>query len=196
MRVVIGVVPARGPADDLQFVIVAMPDDLPAGVGQPAHDVHTTRRRGPVHRRGIVALLARVGIEPTPQQYVDDFEPSLTCRRVQQCPCVRRVAHLELVRMLVQQSGQRRQIAVARSVEQLAVHGERVGMRLQRAPTGESILLGKLELSVGELRRGVGLAHFNEQALGLLAQPFEIHGLRPFKPPGVRVNGRRTKPMD
>ena len=67
MRVVVAPVPARRPADDLELVVVAAADDVAAGVGEPAHDVDVARGRGPVHRVGVVALLARVHVEPALQ---------------------------------------------------------------------------------------------------------------------------------
>ena len=42
--------PARRPADDVEMVIVAVPDDVAARVGQPPHDIQMPAGRGPVHR--------------------------------------------------------------------------------------------------------------------------------------------------
>ena len=39
MRVVVASVPAGRPADDLELVVVAVPDDVAARVGEPPHDV-------------------------------------------------------------------------------------------------------------------------------------------------------------
>ena len=39
VRLVVAAVPARRPADHLQLVIVAVPDDVAARVGQTPHDV-------------------------------------------------------------------------------------------------------------------------------------------------------------
>ncbi len=63
VRLIVTAVPAGRPPDHLQLVIVAVPDDVAAGVGQTADDVGVAAGRGPVHRVGVVALLAQVGVE-------------------------------------------------------------------------------------------------------------------------------------
>ena len=70
MGVVVAPVPARRPADHLELVIVAVADDVSAGVGEPAHDVRLSRGRGPVHRVGVVASSRGVHVEPALQQQV------------------------------------------------------------------------------------------------------------------------------
>jgi hypothetical protein len=44
VRGVVTSIPAGGPPDDLEIVVVAMPHDVAAGVGQPPHDVEVSRR--------------------------------------------------------------------------------------------------------------------------------------------------------
>src|ERR1044071_9731396 len=88
-------------------------------------------------------------------------------------------------------------------------------MSLERTPTGESILLGDVELRVRELGIRDGSSQLIEPALCLFAKPLEVRGIRegrarrgptglfrhtkppflgqgsnPFWPPGVRSKGR------
>jgi hypothetical protein len=85
-RVVI--MPARRPTDHLERVIVAMPDDITAGVGQTPHDVEVRGGRGPMHRIGVVALLARVHVGSALDQFVDRGELAVPRGDVQQRPSV------------------------------------------------------------------------------------------------------------
>ena len=61
---------------------------------------------GPVHRVGVVALLASVYVEPALQQQVHRRQVSLFGRRVQQRPLVRLRASVQLVWVFVEQGGQ------------------------------------------------------------------------------------------
>ena len=56
--------------------------------------------------------------------------------------------------MRVEQRGESRDVALRRGVEQLAVHRQRIDVRLERAPAREAVLLGEVELRIGELRVG------------------------------------------
>src|SRR5438552_1689822 len=47
-------------------------------------------------------------------------------------------------------------------------------MRLERAPTREAIVLGEVELGVGEFGAGLRLPQLLEPAFGLLAKPIEV----------------------
>ena len=132
MRGVVASVPARGPADHLELVVVTLPDDVAACVRQAPHDVQVTGGCGPVHRVGVVALLAGVYVEPPLQQQVHRRQVSLFRRRVQQRPLVRLRARVQPVWVFVEQGGQSDHVAISRRVEQLALHcqRQRAGRRL------------------------------------------------------------------
>jgi hypothetical protein len=132
---VVAPVPARRPADYLELVIVTVPDDIAARIGQPLHDVQVTGGRRPMHSVCIVALLARVHVQAALEQQVHHAEVAVVSGDVQQRPCVRLVTRLELVRVRVQQSRQRADVAIARGFEQLAVHRQRIDVRLFAAGT-------------------------------------------------------------
>ena len=174
MHGVVAAIPAGGPADDLQLVIVTVPDDVTARVGEPPHDVEVTGCRGPVHRVGVVSLLAGVHVEAALQQQVHHRQMSGVRRRVQQRPLVRLRASVQLVRVLVEQRVSVVDVAFPCRVEQLAVHRQRVDVRLERPPARKPVLLGQVELRVGQLRGRVRLAQLVETALGLLAEPIEV----------------------
>src|SRR5204863_7845761 len=91
---------------------------------------------------------------------------------------VRSVPCVQLGGMRVEQRFQFVDVAFSRGVEELAVDGERIDVRLERAPAGKSVLLCKSELRVGELRIATGLAQLGESMFGLLAQPFEVGRMR------------------
>ena len=59
--------PARCPADDLELVIVAVPDDIATRVGESPHYIDMTGCRRPVHRVGVITLFASVDVETTPE---------------------------------------------------------------------------------------------------------------------------------
>ncbi len=65
VRIVVTSVPAGRPADHFELVIVAVPDDIPAGVSQPAYDRLVPGRRSPVHRCCVIPFLQRVHIQAT-----------------------------------------------------------------------------------------------------------------------------------
>ena len=130
MRVVVALVPAGCPADDLELVVVTVPDDVTAHIGQPPHHVQVTVRRGPVHGVGVVSLLAGVHVQATPQQQVHGSQ--VRCREVQQRPLVRLRADVQLLRVLVEQRGQGVDVTLPRRVEQLAVHRQRIDVRLEQ----------------------------------------------------------------
>ena len=77
MRGVVAFVPARCPADHLELVVVTLADDVAARVREPPHDVQVTARRGPMHRVGVVSLLARVHVQAALQQQVHRRKVSL-----------------------------------------------------------------------------------------------------------------------
>ena len=108
MRVVVAAVPARRPADHLERVVVAVADDVAAGVDQALDDIGASGGRGPVHGVGVVALLARVDVEAAPQQQIDDREPAFLRRGMQPGPLVRLAAHLQRLGMRVEQRRERR----------------------------------------------------------------------------------------
>ena len=84
MRVVVAAVPARGPPDDLELVIVAVPDDVTARVGEPPHHVELPGCRGPVHGTGVVSLLAGVHVQAAPQEEIHRRQVTLARGVVQQ----------------------------------------------------------------------------------------------------------------
>lgn len=63
MRGVVAFIGAGRPTDHLQLVIVTVPDNVTARVVQPMHDFQVTGCRGPVHRVGVVSLLAGVHVQ-------------------------------------------------------------------------------------------------------------------------------------
>lgn len=123
-------VPAGRPADHLQGVVVAAPDDVPTRIGQPSHDFQVAARRGPVHGVGVVALLPEVGVQAALEQQVDARQVPLGRRHVQQRVLVGLGADLQLLRVPVEQRGQYDHLAVPRRVEQSVVNRQRIGRRL------------------------------------------------------------------
>lgn len=77
MRVVVASVPARGPANDVELVVVAVPDDVAARVSETPHDIGVAARGGPMHGVGVVAHLAGVDVDAAPEQQVNDIEPTI-----------------------------------------------------------------------------------------------------------------------
>ena len=73
--------------------------------------------------------------------------------------------------MFVEQGGQSVHVAIPRRVEQLALDRQRVDVRLERSPARKPVLLGELELRVGQLGARVRRSQILEPALGLLAKP-------------------------
>ena len=186
MCFVVAFIPAGCPADHLQGVVVALTDHVASRVGEAADDVDVTGGCGPVHRVGVVPLLARVDVEAARQQQLHGRQVSLVCRGMQQRPLVRLVARVELVRMFVEQDAQVADVAVSRRVEQLTVERQRIDVRLERPPAGESVGLRELELRVRQLCVRRRLPQFVELALCLLTEPIEVgvdregHGIPSF----------------
>jgi hypothetical protein len=83
MSAIVAVVPARRPADDVKLVVVAVSDDVATGLSEASHDVDMARRRGPVHRAGVVPALACVEVETAREEQVHRRQVSLLCGRVQ-----------------------------------------------------------------------------------------------------------------
>jgi hypothetical protein len=103
-------------------VIVTAADHVPAGVGQPPHDVQVAFRRRPVHGVRVVAGLARVHIQPTLEEQIDDGQVPAARREVQERPPVRLRARVQLVRSLVEQPRRRPRVTTARGFEQPVRH--------------------------------------------------------------------------
>ena len=112
MRVVVASVPARCPTDDLELVIVTVPDDITARVSQSPHHVPLTGCRGPVHRVGVVSLLAGVHVQAAAQQEIHGRQVSLARGVVQQRPLVRLRSDVQPVWMFVEQGGQDVHVAI------------------------------------------------------------------------------------
>src|SRR5207249_7901956 len=96
MRIILLVVPAGGPSDDLEVVVVTVADDVTARVDESPNDVHVAGGGRPVQGVRVVAQLARVHVEPAPQQQVHGLEVPVVGRGVQQRPLVRLRPYLEL----------------------------------------------------------------------------------------------------
>jgi hypothetical protein len=79
--------------------------------------------------------------------------------------------------VLVEKCGKAVDVTVARVVNQLAFHADGIDMRLERTPAGEAVLLGQLELRVGQLGGRVRSTQLVESALGLLAEPVQVGSL-------------------
>ena len=110
-------------------------------------------------------------------------------RDVEQRVLVWLVAHIQLFGMRIEQLRQFFDVAFARGIEQLAVDRQRVDVRLECAPTSEAVPFGELELSVGELRIGIGSAQLVEAVLRLLAKPLETGRVRQRRCAGRRLVG-------
>jgi hypothetical protein len=89
MRGVVTSVPARCPTDYLELVIVTVPDNITACVSQPPHHIQLTGCRGPVHRVGVVSLLAGVHVQAASQQEIHSRQVPSARGVVQQRPFVR-----------------------------------------------------------------------------------------------------------
>src|ERR1051325_7518098 len=81
--VVACVVPAGGPADYLELMVISRADDIRAGIDETAHHVHVSDRSRPMQSISVVAALARVRVEPAAEKQIDDREMSLLCRNVE-----------------------------------------------------------------------------------------------------------------
>ena len=127
MNGVVASVPACRPADDLEGVIVTVPDYITAGIGQLADDFQVTSRRRPVHRVGVVPLLARIHVQAAFQQQVHRGQLPGERREVQERVLVGLVADLQLVRIFVEEGTQGSDVALACRLEQSAVDGGRLG---------------------------------------------------------------------
>ena len=195
MRGVVASVPARCPADDLELVVVTVPDDITACVGQPPHHVQVTGCRGPVHRVGVVSLLAGVHVQAASQQEIHGRQVPMARGVVQQRPLVRLRSDVQPVWMFVEQGGQDVHVAIPCCVDELSIHRQRIDVRLERPPARKPVPFGQLELRVGELRVRVGLAQFCETTFRLLAEPIKIgvigKGQRSGRRPG-RLIGHDT----
>ena len=119
VRRVVAPVPAGRPADDFELVVVAVTDDVAAGVGEAPHDVDVAGGRGPVDGVGVVAFLAGVHVKAAPQQQIDRGEVPLVRRDVQQRPRVRRLSRVQLVGMGVEQRTEPVGVALLGCVEEL-----------------------------------------------------------------------------
>ena len=113
--------PCRRPTNDLELVVVTVPNNVAASICEPPHDVEVTSRRGPVHRVRVVAFFADVDVEPSFEQEIYGRQVSRKGRQMQQRVLVRLVADVEFFRMLVEQGSQRANVTVFRGVEDLAV---------------------------------------------------------------------------
>ena len=102
LRVGVGAVPARRPADRFELVIVAVADRIDAGIEEPSHHVDVSGGGSPMQRRGVIAVLERVHVEAAIEQQVDDVEMAALRGDMQQRPCVRRIADGQLRRVGVE----------------------------------------------------------------------------------------------
>jgi hypothetical protein len=187
MRVVVGFIPAGRPSDHLELVVVAMSDDVTAGVSEETHDVEAAGSRGPVHGIRVVALLFDVRADATLQEKLDGGRFCALRRGMKQGVLVGLVAGVDRLGMLVEQRRQCLDVAFLGGLEQLAFQRQRVNVRLERTPAGESVLFGEVELRVGELGFGIGLPQLSETLFRLFAQPIEAGGVRQGKRRGRRL---------
>ena len=185
MRIVVGAIPTGRPADDLELVVVTVPDDVAARVRQTPDHREVPSCSRPVHRGRVVALLTHVHVESALKNHVYHRETLGRRTRIlagrcqmQQGVLVWLVANVQLLRVLVEQLRQRANVPPFRGVEQLAVHCQRIDVCLERPPAGETILLGEVELGVGQFGGRSRLAQLVEPAFGLFAEPVEIGGVR------------------
>src|SRR5216110_375866 len=81
-------VPATGPTNNLELVIIPVSDDIATGVSQAPHDIEMSGCRGPVHPVGVITLLAEIYIEAAFQQQVHYRPLTVVCCHVQQRPFV------------------------------------------------------------------------------------------------------------
>ena len=107
--------PARGPADHLEGVIVAAADHVAARVGEPSHHLEVPGCRRPVHRVRVVPGLAGVDVQAALQQQIYGLQVPAVRGGVEKRPPVRRVAHGEL---LVRERVKRADVAGLRRLEQ------------------------------------------------------------------------------
>jgi hypothetical protein len=111
-------------------VLVAAADDVAARVGEQSDDLEAARRRSPVHRVGVVTLLAGVHVQAALQQQLDGRRLGVLRRDVEQRVLVRLRPGVELVRVLLEQRAQHRDVAVSRGREEPAIDRQRVHVRL------------------------------------------------------------------
>ena len=100
MCLIVGLLPARGPANDFELMIVARADDVATGVGKGAHGIEGAGRGRPVHRVGVVAALANVHVEAALQQQLECRH--MGRREVEQCPLVRLCSQVQLLGVRVE----------------------------------------------------------------------------------------------
>ena len=175
MRGVVASVPARGPTDDLELVIVTVPDDITACVSQAPDHVQVTGCRGPVHRVGVVSLLAGVHVQAASQQEIHSRQVPIAGRVVQQRPLVRLDSDVQPVWMLVEQGGQdvSRRHCVRRSTSCPFTVSESTCALSARQLENPNCFASS-NCASASLRVRVGLAQFCETTFRLLAEPIKI----------------------
>ena len=126
-----------------------MADHITTRVRQSPDDVEVTRRCGPVHRVGVVTFLTGVDVQASLQQQIHYRQMSRECCEMQQRVLVGPVTRLEFFRMRIKKLRELVEVAVTSGAEQLAIDGQRIDVRLERAPGWKSVPLGEIELGVG-----------------------------------------------
>ena len=121
VRRVVAAVPAGRPADHFELVVVAVTDDVAAGVGEAPHDVDVAGSRSPVDGVRVVAFFAGVHVKSPPQQQIHCGEVPLVRRDVQQRPRVRRLSRVQVVGMRIEKCRQPVGVALLGCVEELFV---------------------------------------------------------------------------
>ena len=116
---------------------------------------------------------------PRVEQKIHRAEPPVVRGGVEQRPLVRLVAHVQLVGVLRRAARQASPTSPLRAASKSWPSiGQRIDVRLERAPAREAVLLREVELRVGELRVGFVDAELIEPPLRLLAKPVEIRVVR------------------
>ena len=172
------VLEAGRPADDVHLVVVALAVDVGAGLEQALRDGEVSLRDGPVQGGGAIELVAQVHVEAEPEQQLDALEVPAIRRKVQQRHAPLAAGDADLRGMFGEQAGEFRRVSLDGGGHDLAVEAETFDMRLQRAPALEAVFPGDVELRLMQFRGGVACAQLLEPLLGGLLQPFEVGARR------------------
>jgi hypothetical protein len=124
----------RGPAYDIEFVIVTDSMHVTAGIEQGADDVEVPVRRSPMDRISVVSGLACVGIRSVGQEQLYNVKMSMLGGRMQTGPAPVRRCSIRLaskIGIIGQQSANSLDVAPGARVEE-----ERIGAGQPRLDGG------------------------------------------------------------
>ena len=103
MRPVVLSIPAGGPANHFQLMIVTVPHDVAACISQTTDDVEVAGCSRPVHCVRVVACLTSVGVQSARQQQIDRSKVSSARSEMQQRPRIGLGPRVQHLRVLVEQ---------------------------------------------------------------------------------------------